>query len=87
MAIYQIKWKTSALRELKKIDKKMIPRILSLVESLEVQPFPSGIRKLCGTKNTYRIRIGDYRIVYDVHKSIITIEIIRVRHRKDVYRV
>lgn len=86
MATYQIKWKTSALRELKKIDKKMIPRIVSLAESLVADPFPSGARKLCGTEHTYRIRLGDYRIIYDVHRSIVTVEIVRVRHRKDVYR-
>jgi mRNA interferase RelE/StbE len=86
MATYQIKWKTSALRELKKIDRKMIPRIVSLAESLVDNPFPSGTRKLCGADKTYRIRVGDYRILYDVHQSIVTIEIIRVKHRKDVYR-
>ena len=84
MATYQIKWKTSALRELKRIDKKMIPRIVSLVESLEANPFPTGIRKLTGTANTYRVRLGDYRIVYDVHQSIVTVEIVRVRHPSDV---
>ncbi len=64
----------------------MIPRIVSLAESLEANPFPTGARKLTGADNTYRVRLGDYRIVYDVHQSIVTIEIIRVGHGKDVYR-
>ena len=63
MATYHIKWKASALRELKKIDRKMIPRIVSVVESLAANPIASGTRKLCGTDNTYRVRLGDYRII------------------------
>ena len=86
MAIYQIEWKKSAIRELKHLDRKIIQRIIYAVDSLPKNPFPTGVRKLTGSEKTYRIRVGDYRVVYEVHTKTITIEIIRVRHRKDVYR-
>jgi mRNA interferase RelE/StbE len=86
MATYQIEWKTSALQELKRLDRKSVPRIVSAAEALSENPFPHGVRKLSGAESTYRIRVSDYRIVYTVGKVILRIEIIRVRHRKDVYR-
>ena len=86
MATYQIEWKKSALRELKRLDRKIIPRIISAVESLSTNPFPSGVRKLQGAYNTYRVRIGEYRIIYEVIHARIVIVILRVRHRKDAYR-
>lgn len=86
MATYRIEWKDSALRELKKLDRPVIPRIINAVESLATDPFPTGVRKLQGSEHTYRIRVGDYRVLYEVYQQTIRIQIIRVRHRKDVYR-
>lgn len=86
MATYQIEWKASALRELKRLDRKIIPRIISAVEFLSTNPFPAGVRKLQGADNAYRVRVGDYRIIYEVIHARIVIVILRVRHRKDAYR-
>ena len=86
MATFQIEWKNSALRELKRLDRKIIPRVISAVESLSTDPFPSGVRKLQGSDNTYRVRVGQYHIVYEIFQAKIVIVIIRVRHRKDAYR-
>ncbi len=86
MATYRIEWKTSALRELKRLDRQAIPRILATVESLADNPLPQGVRKLQGTTHTYRMRVGDYRILYEVHHNAVCIQIVRVRHRKDAYR-
>jgi mRNA interferase RelE/StbE len=86
MATYQIEWKASALKELKRLDRKIISRLISAIDSLSANPFPSGVRKLQGADKTYRIRIGDYRIIYEVIHERIVIVIIRVRHRKDVYK-
>ncbi len=49
-------------------------------------PFPRGVRKLVGSEFSYRIRVGEYRVVYEVFESRLLIEIVRVRHRKDAYR-
>jgi len=86
MGIYQIDWKSSALRELKRIDRQIVPRIITTVESLSSNPFPSGVKKLHGSESTYRIRVGNYRIIYEVYPNHLIVEIIRVRHRKNVYR-
>ena len=86
MAIYQIEWKRSALRELKRLDRQIIPRIVNVIADLPRNPYPSGVRKLQGSEQTYRIRIGDYRVIYEVFSSRLVIQISRVRHRKDAYR-
>lgn len=86
MGIYQIDWKASALRELKRLDRQIVPRIVAAIEALSSDPFPHGIKKLYGGEATYRIRIGDYRVIYEVFSNRLVIEITRIRHRKDVYR-
>ena len=55
-------------------------------EALGENPFPHGVEKLSGSENAYRIRLGDYRVVYNVFRELKLVEIQRVRHRKDVYR-
>lgn len=86
MASYEIQWKHSAEKDLRGIDKQYIPRILETVETLSNNPFPSQHRKLHGSESSYRIRIGDYRIIYQVDSENKLIVIYHVRHRKDAYR-
>ena len=86
MDTYRIDWKPSALRELKNLDRQIIPRIVAEVEALASNPFPHGAQKLQGADCMYRIRIGDYRAVYEVMTASHSLEVLRVRHRKDVYR-
>jgi mRNA interferase RelE/StbE len=86
MASYKVRWKSSALKELKSLPSEVIARVIREVDGLGNDPFPDGIRKLAGTERTYRIRVGDYRIVYSVDGDQLIVEIIRVRHRKDIYR-
>ncbi len=86
MAIYQIKWKRSATKELKKLPKDAVQKILRTVEQLSQNPRPVGVKKIVGSKHSCRIRVGNYRIVYSIVEVTFVVEIIRVRHRKDVYR-
>lgn len=86
MASYTIEWKESALKELRSLPKSMILRIVPVVDALADNPFPPGVVKLTGSDRTYRVRAGDYRVVYTVESPILRIEIVRVRHRRDVYR-
>ncbi|HUX40354.1 MAG TPA: type II toxin-antitoxin system RelE/ParE family toxin [Rectinemataceae bacterium] len=86
MASYSIEWKASAAKELRKLPKPVIARILAAVETLVVNPRSDGVRKLTDTESTYRIRIGDYRVVYNVYDRKLIIEVIRVRDRKDAYQ-
>ena len=86
MASYQIEWKNSALKELQKLPRQVIPKIVAAVSDLSKDPHPESVRKLVGSEHPFRIRAGDYRVVYEIFENKLIIEIIRVRHRKDVYR-
>ena len=85
MASYKIEWKRSAVRELRDFPRDVVKRILKAVEQLSENPFPVGVRKLVGSEHTYRIREGNYRIIYTVTSSSLVVEVIRVGHRKDVH--
>lgn len=86
MGSYRIEWKHSATKELKRLPRDVIHRVIVAVEQLAKEPRPSGAKKLVTAEHTYRIRIGDYRIIYSIFESALLVEIIRVKHRKDVYR-
>ena len=86
MATYRIEWKSSALRELKRIDRQAVPRIVKAVETLADDPFPAGARRLQAAQHTYRLRVGEYRVVYEVLRAGLAVVVIRVRHRRDAYR-
>ena len=86
MASYSIEWKTSAAKELRKLPKPIIARILPAIESLCDDPRPAGVVKITDSVNTYRIRVGEYRVVYNIIDRRLVIEVIRVQDRKDVYK-
>lgn len=86
MASYKIEWKRSAAKELKRLPPEIIKRILVAVEALAEDPFPAGFKKLIGSRHTYRIREGSYRVIYNVNSDVVVIEIIKIGHRKNVYR-
>jgi mRNA interferase RelE/StbE len=86
MEVFNIQWKHSAVKELKKIGSKNRSRILQAVGRLSSVPYPDGCKKLKGSLHTYRIRIGDYRVIYEVESKTVVIVIVRVRHRKEVYK-
>ena len=86
MARYDIFIKPSALKELEAVDwKKDRQRLVHAIRSLAGEPRSSGCRKLSG-KDKYRIRSGQYRIVYAVQDAILIVTIMKVAHRRDVYR-
>ena len=64
MASYKIQWKRSAEQDLRTLDRKRIPQIIKAVEGLAENPFPPQSRKLRGTEQLYRMRVGDYRVIY-----------------------
>ena len=86
MAKYQVAFGSSAERELKKLPSPLIVRLLPHLESLESNPRPSGSRKLRGGDSEWRIRVGDYRVVYTIDDAKLLVEVMRIRHRSEVYR-
>jgi mRNA interferase RelE/StbE len=85
MALYKVEWKRSAVKELRNFPRNAVERILKTVAQLSENPYPIGVRKLVGSEHTYRIREGDYRVIYTITVSSLIVEVIRVGHRKDVY--
>jgi mRNA interferase RelE/StbE len=86
MESYTISLASSVGSDLKKVDRQAVPRIIAAIDALAEEPRPTGCRKLAGSLHTYRIRIGDYRVIYSVDDGSRDIVIERVRHRKDAYR-
>lgn len=86
MASFDVRWKRSAVRDLRSSDKPIIPKIIETVDGLLVDPRPKGCRKLRATRRHYRVRVGDYRIIYEVVEESRLIVVHYVRHRKDAYR-
>jgi len=86
MGLYNIQWKKSAKKELRKLPRQNLKNILTQIESLEKNPFPINHKKIVGQNNTYRIRSGQYRIIYNVYEKILTIEIIKVGSRQSIYQ-
>lgn len=83
---YKIVLKKSFKKQTKDIPDKDYRRIMISISELKNDPLPSGNKKLKGTSdNIYRIRIGDYRIVYEINYADTTIVIIKIGHRSDVY--
>ena len=86
MDSFRIEVARSATKELRAIDRQWVPRIMLAIEGLADDSMPVGCKKLVGSEYTYRIRVGDYRIVYDIQNANLVIFVIRIRHRRDVYR-
>lgn len=85
MASYRIIFKKSVAKDLRQILKRDIQRILKRIDSLKEDPRPVGVEKLSGDEK-YRIRQGNYHILNMIEDEIITVTIVKVGHRRDVYR-
>lgn len=87
MGYYKVKISESAQKEIQKLPNKGLRiKIIDIIDNLYANPIPDDAKKIKGSINIYRIRQGTYRIVYQVHKNELLSIVIRVRHRKDVYR-
>ena len=83
---YQIIIKPTAEKSIRKLDRDTQRRVTRLLEALALEPRPGGVVKLAGADNLWRVRIGDYRVVYEIHDNRLVVLVVRVAHRKDVYR-
>jgi mRNA interferase RelE/StbE len=85
MARYEIEFKPSVAKDLRQIPRADIQRILARIDVLRDDPRPPGSEKL-SNQERYRLRQGNYRILYTVWDERLTIEVVKVAHRRDVYR-
>jgi mRNA interferase RelE/StbE len=86
MANYRIEISSTAEKALKKIPKKDLIKIVESIQILAINPFPEGCRKLTGEEGTYRIRQGNFRIIYEVEGKKLKVLVLKIGHRKDIYR-
>ena len=83
---YRVEVEPAVARTLSKLSSKVRDRILRRVQELAHDPRPVGCVKLIGLAETYRIRVGDFRVLYEVHDRLVLVVVVRVGHRKEVYR-
>jgi len=83
---YTVAFTRSARKELESLDAKTVNVIFPKIENLSRAPRPSGCKKLIGNKNLWRIRCGNYRVLYAIYDHIKTVDIIAISDRKEVYQ-
>ena len=87
MKLYKTEFTKSSIKELKSLPQTAQQKVEEILVLLSTNPFSEllQIKKLKGAENVYRVRFGNYRLIYEVRKNIITIIVIKIGHRKDVY--
>jgi mRNA interferase RelE/StbE len=86
VARYLIIIKRPAEKELSKVPQRDAARIAMAIDALADNPRPAGVKKLEGSADLWRIRIGDYRVIYTIEDRIVTVTVVRIGQRGDVYR-
>lgn len=84
-AAYTVNVKRSAQKEIRALDASAQARVIEAVRGLASDPRPAGCRKLVGAENRWRIRVGDYRVIYTIDDAVRVVEIIAARHRSKAY--
>ncbi len=83
---YRVEVAPAALREIRKLDPPTRRRIQAAIELLADQPRPSGAQKLVGGEGEWRVRTGDYRIIYEIHDNTLLVLVLAAGHRRNIYR-
>ena len=86
MISYRVLLERNAEKDLARLSSAIHDRIVLAIQALATNPRPSGCSKLAGFENDWRIRVGDYRVIYEIADEIRIIRVNRVRHRREVYR-
>jgi mRNA interferase RelE/StbE len=84
---YRIEFAPAATRQLGSLPRKQKVRIASKIDALSSDPRPPGCVKLRGSEDIYRIRVGDYRILYQVKDDILLVLVVKVAHRGEAYKI
>jgi mRNA interferase RelE/StbE len=84
--LYSIQFTSRALRDLSSLDRTLQQRVRRHIDRLAQDPFPPGTKKLHAEEPFFRIRVGDYRVVYQVDGRQLRVVVIKIGHRRDVYR-
>lgn len=82
---YQVQLTPRALRDLKALERPVQRRIAAAIDALSQEPRPIGVEKLTGERDLYRVRVGEYRIIYSIDGERLIVLVLLVGHRRDVY--
>lgn len=82
---YRVEFTTAAARQVRKLPRPARDRVLEAISGLREDPRPPAAKKLVGEQTAWRIRIGDYRVIYDVFDGELVVTVVRAGHRRDVY--
>lgn len=85
MANYVVEFTPRAKRELEKLPKLIQQRLRPRIDALAGDPRPPGVKALAGVADRWRIRVGDYRVVYTIKDEVLLVLVLRIGHRRDVY--
>ena len=85
MTVYRVEFTTAAAKEVRKLEPQVRRRILAGISELERDPRPHGVRKLAGYSDAWRVRVGDYRVLYEISDGRVLVTVVRVAHRREVY--
>ncbi|MCI0144139.1 type II toxin-antitoxin system RelE/ParE family toxin [Arthrobacter bambusae] len=83
---YEVRVDQAALRQLRKLDPQARQRVGAAIELLSENPRPPGAKKLVGGDREWRVRTGDYRIIYEIHDNVLTVLVVSVGNRRDIYK-
>ncbi|MEH2147826.1 type II toxin-antitoxin system RelE family toxin [Nostoc sp.] len=83
---YEVKFSRGAKKQFRKLPIDVQQRIQTKINDLAIEPRPNGVKKLQGDDNSYRVRVGDYRVVYEVDDDVLIVTVIKVGHRTGIYK-
>ena len=84
--MYELLLERRAEKDLRRLAAEVFPRVIAAIEALADDPRPAGCKKLTGSDDDWRIRVGDYRVLYEIDDENHVVRVMRVRHRRDAYR-
>ena len=84
--MYRVLLERAAEKDLARLSSAIHNRVIAAIQALARNPRPPGCRKLAGSQNDWRIRVGDHRVIYEIADEIRVVRVNRVRHRREVYR-
>ena len=84
--MYRVLLERAVEKDLARLSSEAHDRVIAAIQALAINPRPPGCRKLVGSKHDWRIRVGDYRVIYEIADQIRVVRVNRARHRREAYR-
>jgi mRNA interferase RelE/StbE len=84
--VYEVFLETRAQRDLRRLPTELFRRLVARIKGLAENPRPPGCRKITGSEHDWRIRVGEYRIIYEIDERAKAVRVMRVKHRREAYR-